>query len=97
MSQQGMTLKDILNVINTADVITTWPYEYRASSGDQTVMVFLDSKGEVSHLSTDYIEGIGLNHVPVHQNIKTLLLKSIHARKYKLYGITQSRAFVKTR
>ncbi len=97
MSQQGMTLKDILNVINTADVITTWPYEYRASSGDQMVMVFLDSKGEVSHLSTDFIEGIGLNHVPVHNSIKNLLLRTIHARKYKLYGLQQNNISVKTR
>ena len=97
MSQKGMTLQDILNVINTADVITTWPGEYRASSSDQIVIVILDSKGEVSHLSTEYIEGIGFNHVPVRGNVKTLVLKAIHSRKYKLYGNTQTSAYTRRR
>ena len=97
MSQKGMTVQDVLNVINTADVITTWPYESRASSGDQIVMVFLDSDGRVSHLSTDFIEGIGLNRVPVKNGIKDLLLRTIQARKYQLYGLTNNSVSVKTR
>ena len=97
MSIKGMTVQDLMNTVNTADVIVTFPGECRISSGDKTVFVFTDARGNITHLSTDYIEGIGFNRVEIKDSLKNMLYAAIHARKYKLYGMHSVRPQSRTK
>lgn len=79
-------LTTLLNTVEKADVIKTWPGHYRVYAKEAIVFVFFDKKGILTHYS-DTITPDGFNRINIPENACATLSGTISKKIASLYNI----------
>lgn len=82
---------ELLNTVKRANVIKTWPGEYRIYAEDAIVFVYFDARGTLTHFSTTFTKN-GLNRIEIPAADRENLSKAILEKVASLYNITTAQA-----